>query len=191
APKDLTIRLAAMLHDIAKPETFSIDKKGKGHFYGHEKAGVEISERILKRLTYDNQTIAMVKKLVSHHMMVFSSPKDSTWKKVIGDIGTENMPLLFSLQRADILASAPPHDLDKVEKLKKRTEAIIKEGNPLYIKDLEVTGEDIMNTFHLKPGKHIGDILKHLLEKVLEKPEFNNKNKLLDIANDYIDKNSL
>ena len=190
-PKDLTLRLAAMLHDIAKPETFSIDKKGKGHFYGHEKVGVEISERILRRLTYDNQTIAMVKKLVSHHMMVFSSPKDSTWKKVMGDIGTENMPLLFSLQRADILASAPPHDLDKVEKLKKRTDIIIKEGNPLYIKDLKVTGEDIMNTFHLKPGKHIGDILNHLLEKVLENPELNNKNKLLDIAKDYIDNNNL
>ncbi|WP_426350932.1 CCA tRNA nucleotidyltransferase [Alloiococcus sp. CFN-8] len=191
APKNLTLRLAALLHDIAKPETFTIDKKGKGHFYGHEKAGVEVSERLLRRLTYDNETIAMVKKLVSHHMMVFSSPKDSTWKKVIGDIGRENMPLLFSLQKADILASAPPHDLDKVEKLKKRTEAIIKNGNPLYIKDLEVTGEDIMNTFLLKPGRHIGDILNYLLERVLEKPELNNKNKLLNIAKGYIDKNKL
>ena len=103
----LTVRLAALLHDIAKPVTFSLDEKGIGHFYTHEVKGKEMCEYILKRLRYDNDTIKKVSNLVFDHMSRYSNLKKSTIKKVINRVGKENLEDLFNLQEADIKGGAP------------------------------------------------------------------------------------
>lgn len=68
SPKILNVRLAALLHDIAKPKTFSIDENGNGHFYGHHIDSAIMAEEILKRLKFDNKTIESVVILVREHM---------------------------------------------------------------------------------------------------------------------------
>lgn len=182
---DLILRLSALLHDIAKPLTFTIDDKGTGHFYEHNVKGVEISEYILKRLRYDNLTIKKVSSLVFDHMSRYSNLKDSAVKRIITRVGIENLDDLFRLQIADIKGSAPPYDYSGIDYLKNRCEQILEQKQPLSVKDIALNGEDIMKLGY-KPGRLIGETLNYLLEKVLESPELNNKETLKEMAIDYI-----
>jgi tRNA nucleotidyltransferase (CCA-adding enzyme) len=177
SPKNLIVRLGALLHDIGKPDSFSIDEKGIGHFYGHEIIGTEISEVILKRMKFDNDTINKVMILVREHMSRFTKLKPSSLKKLMTRVGIENLESLFQLQTADIKASAPPFDFEPVEYVRKETERILNEKQPLSVKDLAITGSDLIQ-MGFKPGKRIGDILNNLLELVLENPKINNKDEL-------------
>jgi len=174
--------LAALFHDIAKPVTFSVDNKGIGHFYGHDKIGTEITEKVLKRLTYDNKSIDLVTKLVKDHMVMFNKPKDITIKKIINRVGKENMPLLFDLQRADLKSSAPPFDFTSIEYVEQKVNSILELKEPISLKDLKITGEDLIRELNLKPGKIIGEILNKLLEKVLKDPSLNDYHKLIILA---------
>ena len=182
---NLVLRLSALLHDIAKPLTFSIDAKGIGHFYSHNVKGVEVSEQLLKRLRFDNMTIKKVNALIFDHMSRYENLKDSSVKKIITRVGTDNLFELFDLQVADIKGSAPPFDYSGIEYLKNRCEQILEQKHPLTVKDLALKGEDIIKLGY-KPGKLIGDTLNYLLEKVLEAPELNTKAALEEIAIDFI-----
>lgn len=181
-PKDKNLRLAALFHDIAKPVTFSVDNKCIGHFYGHDKIGTEITEKVLKRLTFDNKTIDIVTRLVKDHMVMFNKPKDITIKKLINRVGKENMPLLFALQRADIKSSAPPFNFTPIEYVEQKVNTILEHKEPISLKDLNITGEDLIRELNLKPGKIIGEILNKLLEKVLKDPSLNDYDKLIILA---------
>lgn len=181
SPPDLIIRLAALLHDIGKPHCFSVDVKGKGHFYGHEFKSADIAEALLRRLKYDNNTIKRVKVLVLEHMHRYSKLKTSSMKKFINRVGIDNLNPLFELQTADIKGSAPPFDFSTVEYMRSETGKIISQKQPLTTKDLQLDGEDLI-ILGYKPGKKIGEILNYLLEEVLENPELNTKRKLIELV---------
>lgn len=181
-PPSLNVRVAGLLHDIAKPNCFTIDKEGIGHFYGHDKKGVIISRQILRRLKFDNQSINKISTLVKEHMNVLSKPTDVSVKRLINRVGVDLVPDLFALQRADALGSRFSEiRLGEIRKMEESALAILESKVPLSIKDLAINGEDIISEFSLKPGKEIGVMLKFLLDKVLEHPELNNKEKLLAI----------
>lgn len=180
-PQDLTLRLSALLHDVGKPKCFSVDKKGIGHFYGHNIVSAELSEKILKRLKFDNSTIKKIYILTKEHMSHFDKVKPLTVKRFINRVDKENIDSLFALIYADIKGHKPPYDFDKVDKLKSETYRILQENLPLCIKDLDITGYDLMEIGY-KKGKELGDILNKLLNKVLEDPTLNTKEKLLRIA---------
>jgi tRNA nucleotidyltransferase (CCA-adding enzyme) len=181
-PKDLIIRLSALLHDIAKPIVFTVDENNNGHFYKHHLEGEILTEEILKRLKFDNKTINTVKLLVRHHMDRYEFLRTSNIKKFINRVGVENLESLFILQVADIKGSAPPHDFSGIEKLKEDIQVILSEKQPLTIKDLKINGYDLME-LGFKPGKQMGDILDNLLEMVLENPNLNNKDSLVNVIN--------
>lgn len=181
----LALRLSALLHDIAKPLTFSIDEKGIGHFYDHNTKGVELSEYILRRLRFDNDTIKKVSGLVYDHMSRYDNLKNSTIKKVITRVGESNLEDLFNLQESDVKASAPPFDFSGIDYMRRKTAQIIEQKQPLSVKDLSLNGSDLIK-LGVQPGKLIGEVLQHLLEKVLETPELNNKELLTKMALDYI-----
>ncbi|MDD2401403.1 MAG: HD domain-containing protein [Clostridia bacterium] len=172
------IRLAALLHDVAKPVTFTLDKRGIGHFYGHHIEGQLISESILKRLKFDNETIEKVCILVREHMSRFSKFNEKSVKKFINRVGVTNLEDLYELQIADIKGSSPPHDFIKVMELRTRIERILNKKEPLTIKDLDINGYDLIDA-GIKPGAIMGRILNSLLDKVLENPELNKKEQLL------------
>jgi tRNA nucleotidyltransferase (CCA-adding enzyme) len=184
-PPELNLRLAALLHDIAKPECFTIDEKGIGHFYGHDKKGALLSEQILRRLKFDNQSISEISILIKEHMNVLEKPTDASIKRLINRVGKDLVRDLFVLQRADALGSFSSEiRLEEIDKVEEKTIAILESKVPLSIKELAVDGKDLIQKFSLKPGKEIGDMLKFLLDKVLENPELNSKEKLLAIIYD-------
>lgn len=182
-PQEVNLRVAGLLHDIAKPTCFSIDMEGIGHFYGHDKKGVIISEQILRRLKFDNESINEITILVGEHMNILSKPTDTSVKRLINRVGVDLINDLFVLQKADALGSRFPEiRLNQINRVEEKAIAILKSKVPLSIKDLEVNGKDLMREFSIKPGKDIGNKLKFLLEKVLENPELNTKEKLLAIV---------
>lgn len=177
---NLIVRLSALLHDIGKPDTFSIDDRGIGHFYHHHVEGEIIAEQILRRLKFDNETIKSVCILVREHMSRYSKLRCKSIKKFINRVGVKNLDNLFELQIADISGSKAPHDFSNVYEMKEKVEEILNQEQPLAIKDLTINGYDLMK-MGIKPGKKMGEILNYLLEQVLESPELNTKEQLLKI----------
>jgi tRNA nucleotidyltransferase (CCA-adding enzyme) len=175
----LAVRLAALLHDVAKPDTFSVDEDGEGHFYGHNKLGAEMAAEILRRLKFDKDTIQRVVILVREHMFTYGpGVTDQGIRRLIGRVGKDNIADLFDLRRADILASGGlvdpwlDHTWDRVMKA-------IRGKEPTGAKDLAVSGRDVMELTGWTPGPRVGRVLESLLEAVLHNPSLNNREKLL------------
>lgn len=179
-PSKLNIRLAALLHDIGKPDTFTLDDQGIGHFYKHSLKSEKLAENFLKRLKFDNKLIKNVTTLVREHMSIFLKVTDKGVKRLINRVGRENIDDLFSLQMADIKGTKPPYDMDLILNVKKCAERIINKKEPLNVKDLKINGNDLIE-LGIKPGKEIGKILNNLLQKVLENPELNTKENLISL----------
>ncbi|MDF2880293.1 MAG: hypothetical protein K0R54_850 [Clostridiaceae bacterium] len=184
-PAELAVRLAALLHDIGKVQCFTLDDKGQGHFYGHEKVSGDISKEILKRLKFDNITVETVSHLIYEHMRTCDIGRSLSIKKFINNVGVENLNNLFSLQIADRKSSAKEYSgFQDILELKEKCETIINKKIPLSLKDLNVNGEDLIK-IGIPRGKRIGDVLNKLLELVLIDPQLNKKEMLIDIAKKY------
>ena len=184
---DLILRLAALFHDIGKPETFVLDARGVGRFFNHSVVGAEIAEDIMKRLKYDSKSIEQVAILVKEHMSRYENLSDKAMKRFINRVGQDNINRLFKLQVADIEAIAEEDEIDVrgIIKLKGEVERIINEKQPLTVKDLEIDGYDLME-LGVPEGKLIGTILNELLETVLEDPDTNKKDTLIKIAREKL-----
>ena len=177
---DKTLRLTMLLHDIGKPQTFSIDESGITHNHGHALVGEDMSVEILKRLKFDNDTIYKVRKLVRYHDQRIE-PNAKSVRRSINHIGEDIFPLLFQVQYADIMAQSDymrEEKLKTLEELKAIYEQILEKKECFSLKDLAVSGNDLIE-MGMKPGKEIGEALQKLLEIVLENPELNNKEYLL------------
>lgn len=184
APR-LNLRLSALLHDVGKPFCFSIDKKGIGHFYGHNVKSSQIAERLLKSLKFDNHTIKTVCILIKEHMSSFNKMEEKALKKMIVRIGIENLRDYFDLLDADMLAHKPPHDLQRIEKLKDSIMAIVNKKDPLTVRDLDINGEDLMKIGY-SAGRELGRTLDYLLDIVLSNPKMNTKPQLLKLAEEAL-----
>lgn len=178
---DLVLRLAALFHDIGKPRTFTIGQDGIGHFYGHNVKGKDLTEKIMKRLKYDNKTIEKVSILVKEHMCKYNNISDKGIKRLINRLGKDNIGRLFKLQIADRQASVAGNNIGDILQLKNRVEEILNESQPLSVKDLDINGYDLME-LGIKEGREIGLILESLLERVLEDPKINKRDLLREIV---------
>ena len=164
-----------------------------GSFYvfpGHCIEGSIMTKKILSNLKFDNNTINIVSKLIEHHLVlnVNVMPTRYDVKKLLNSVGKDNIFLLFELQKADINSLNNPEPfLKKVDYTKNLVNDIIKNNEPLTIKDLNITGQDLMKLLGLNPGKIIGETLNYLLEKTLENPNINSQDMLLKLAKDFID----
>lgn len=179
----MIVCVAMLLHDIGKPDTMTIDEKGIGHFYGHPEAGERMAARILKRLTFDNETIGMVKRLVRWHDYRYGGSVKAM-RRTLAKIGRDIMPMLFLVQLSDILAQNPvtfPEKLGQVQHAVSLWRQVLDSGAALEIKDLQINGRDLIER-GVRPGPEIGRLLKEALEYVLEQPERNRKEELLEFA---------
>ncbi|MGL5646942.1 MAG: CCA tRNA nucleotidyltransferase [Clostridium sp.] len=174
----LELRLSALFHDIGKPQCFTIDEKHEGHFYNHDKVGTEITEQLLRELKFDNKTIDIVCKLVANHMNKSHRQTPKAMRKLVNNVGIDNMQLLFSLMEADIIASMPPYNFKPLDNMKIIFHEITKEEPCLKITDLKINGNDLMAKGYV--GKEIGDKLKELHELVLENGAEFNKREILE-----------
>ena len=180
--RQIHLRLTMLLHDICKPETKSTDKDGIDHFYNHGELSAKKAGEILKRMRYDNRTIDMVWKLIKFHDAEISGKKSI--RKLLNKIGEETLRDLIKVKEADILAQNANYYQErhiKLEQIKVELDEIIHERNCYSIGDLEINGSDLMN-IGFKPDKSIGDTLNWLLEIVIEKPELNEKEKLVNLV---------
>jgi tRNA nucleotidyltransferase (CCA-adding enzyme) len=180
APRELVVRLAALFHDLSKPECRELTKDGST-FYGHDKKGSRAAKRILHRLRYSNEIIEQVTLLVDKHMFT-TGVTDKGVRRLIRKMGTELVFSLLDLRRADVVAQGKGGETRDVDELEEKIKLEIERKPPFGVKDLEVDGNDIMERFNLSPSPLVGQILNHLLEMVLDDPDLNKKEVLLKEA---------
>lgn len=180
ADEDLIVRLAVLFHDIGKPKSFSMDKKGNGHFYGHAKLSEEKTRGILNRLKVDNNTKNQVLTLVKYHDLDLQ-PTEKYVKRLCYKLGSiEMVKKLLLVQRADNFGQAPlhPERLLKFDEIDKIIQKLEGDNLSFSLKDLTVRGEDLMSLG--LSGKEIGEGLKFLLSAVLNNEVENEKEPLLN-----------
>jgi tRNA nucleotidyltransferase (CCA-adding enzyme) len=204
-----SVKLPALFHDIAKPRT----KKG-GHFYRHDVLGSEMTQKIMKRLKFSNKEIERVSTLVRWHMFYFPYDEedfkkgkrreevefhkrrqvgkwsDAAIRRFVRNVGGEEaVDELVKLRIAD--ATANPKgcfDPTEIEALQLRISEVKMKDMILKISDLNVTGSDL-KLLGIPEGPRMGEILRDLLEKVIEDPALNDKETLLKfVKNMYIKK---
>jgi len=177
--KKLEVRLAALLHDIAKPQT----KRGEGEyatFYNHDHVGARVAEKILTRLRFSKDIIVKVKLLIDNHMFYYNPDEvgASSVRKLVQKVGLENMKDLIDLRIADRLGSgvpkAKPYKLRHLEYMIEKVS-----HDAVSVKMLKINGNDLMKELNLKPGPKIGAVLDVLLAEVIEDTEKNKKDILL------------
>ena len=185
---NLNLRLAALFHDIGKINTITALPNGHHYFPGHSEEGAKMVMGVLKRLKFDNLTIESISALIKHHLVLNVSymPTDGEIKRLINNVGKENIFILFDLQRADINALWDPVPfLKKVDFMESRTKFILANNEPLTLKDLAIDGKTLITELKILPGKEVGVILHKLLEDVLDNKDLNNKNHLINLAKKY------
>ncbi|MFZ5813863.1 MAG: CCA tRNA nucleotidyltransferase [Bacillota bacterium] len=180
---ELHLRLAALLHDVAKPRCLSVDEAGNRHFYRHESVGAEMAGALLERLRFDSETRQRVVHLVRYHMDLHldGEASDSALRRMIRRIGLEQMHDLIQLRRADRLASGMRQgDLSpETVQILQQMQRIIAEDAALKVTDLAVDGHDVMAAFGRGPGPYVGEVLEQLLDEVTEEPSRNDREWLL------------
>ena len=182
APEKI-LRLTMLLHDIGKPATKTTDEQGQDHFYRHQEVGAEMAATILRRLKYDNDTIAAVKRFVRYHDERPDTNERAVRRAVVR-MGVSCFPDIFQIKRADMLAQSDYMRREKLEKIdgfEKIYYEILAKNQCVQKKDLAVTGRDIL-ALGVPQGSQVGDLLEVLFQTVVENPEKNQKEILLPMA---------
>ena len=177
-PGELTVRWAALLHDIGKVSTFTRDETGRGHFYGHASAGAELAEQVLLRLKAPTRLRHQVVELIGAHMTRLQ-PEKKLLRRQLSRLGWEQLERELELQQADMSSkgTAEPGDLEIFPEIRRMLEEIRREDSCLKVTDLAVNGEDLMALGY--QGRQIGERLHWLLEQVLEETLPNDRQALL------------
>lgn len=182
---DRILRFTMLLHDIAKPQTKTIDEEGITHNKGHAGLGSDMSKEILRRLKSDNELINAVRVLVKYHDWRFEPDKRSV-RRAASEIGVDLFPLLLEVQEADLSGQSDYKKVEKAERLRAIREIydnILEENQALSIKDLAINGRDIIG-LGFEAGPKLGGVLEDLLNIVLDSPEKNTREVLLGIVKD-------
>ncbi len=183
-PAKRELRLAVLFHDIGKPPSMTVDENGQTHFYGHQQLGAEMTGKILKRLRFDNETLHKTVRLVEYHDHGNGGNIDKRFlRRTMNKIGEELFPLLIEVKKADVLAQSEYQREEKLALLEKWQQLyaeITGEKQCVSLKTLAVTGADLI-AHGMKPGKELGETLHFLLEHVLDEPQDNQKEILLEM----------
>jgi len=185
--KDPMLRLAALLHDIGKVQTFMTDDKGIGHFYGHEETGARLAESILKRLKLDRQTIEDTVKLIKYHG-IYIEENERSVKRALGRLSPETFFQLIKLKRADSMAQNSAHDiLEHCNEIEEIGVSIIERGECFSKHNLAINGNDLIR-LGMRQGREIGRLLDKMLSMVIDGQLANDKKALEEYAEYIISK---
>ena len=175
---DPVVRLATMMHDIGKAATYKKLPNGVITFYNHEMVGTKIASNIADRLRFSNKEKQKFLNLIRwHQFTVDERQTDSAIRRFIRNVGKENIPDMLALRVADRLGGGARETSWRLEEFKRRLVQVQKE--PFSIRDLKISGEDVMETLSLEPGPRVGEVLQSLFEEVESKKLKNTKSGLL------------
>lgn len=177
-PPQLPLRLAMLLHDIGKPDTFSLGEDGQGHFYGHPRRSVELAEGILLRLRAPKKLREQVLTLVRYHdAQIEEDP--ARLRRWLHKLGPEGFFALLAIQRGDAAGQAPAYctRIERADRLESQARALLAQTPCLTLADLAVNGHDLLQLGYRGPA--LGRALQRLLEEVLAGRLANEKAALL------------
>lgn len=184
-PGDLTLRWAALLHDVGKVPAFTTDETGRGHFYGHAQLSASMADVLLRRLKAPTALREQVVRLIDLHMTKLPAEK-KTVHRWLSRLGKETLEQLLTLQQADTSSKGicKDEELAHFPALHRLLEEILQEASCLSVKDLAIDGHDLMALGLSGPA--LGQILNALLEQVLDEQLPNEKSALLQAARQKI-----
>jgi len=173
------LRCAALLHDVGKPSTFTLDETGVGHFYGHAKAGVTLAGAMLRRLRFPNEFRDRTLRLIAWHDRDIPRT-DKGVRRALRALGKEDLRLLLALKRADNLAQAPAYRgrQEEIRKGEEILDRLLAEDACFSLKQLAVKGRDLMALGLAGPS--VGRALEELLRAVVDGDVPNDREVLLD-----------
>lgn len=188
APADnVTVRLAAVLHDIGKATAVQNDEDGGVSFHRHEQDSEEMCHSIMRRLKFSKEEEKNVCHLVAQHMFNYTPEwSDGAVRRFISRVGPQQLPDLFDLRIADqygMHGTRPRHD--SLTPLRDRVQSVLEQENALSIKDLAVDGHMLAQEAGIPRGPDMGVVLEHLLDTVMDDPSMNTKEKLLALARSF------
>ncbi|SHI47026.1 CCA tRNA nucleotidyltransferase [Parasporobacterium paucivorans] len=180
------LRWAALLHDVGKPDARIEDQDGRDHYYNHGKTGSEMAHQILRDLKFDKKTINIVTRLVKFHDYK-TEMNEQNIRRAIAKIGPDIFPLYIELSYADLAAKsrfAIEKSFGYLKYLKETYEKIVERQDPLSMKDLKISGKDLLEMGFSK-GETIGRVLNELLDRVLGDPSLNERDILLEYVRNH------
>ena len=180
---DLVVRLAVFFHDFGKPHSYQDGEDGIRHFKGHGKVSADMTDYIMKRLRFDNETRNNVVELVYYHDATFEVGKKYV-KRWLNKIGEKQFRRLLQVKKADNKAQNLELSADRIEELEEielLIDEVLKEDECFSLKDLAVNGKDLIGVGY-KSGKELGNTLNKLLQLVIDGDCPNEKEKLLQEA---------
>ena len=180
---DLVVRLAVFFHDFGKPHSYQDGEDGIRHFKGHGKVSADMTDSIMKRLRFDNETRNNVVELVYYHDATFEVGKKYV-KRWLNKIGEKQFRRLLQVKKADNKAQNLELSSDRIKELSEiesLIDEVLQEDECFSLKDLAVNGKDLIGVGY-KAGKELGNTLNKLLQLVIDGDCPNEKEKLLQEA---------
>ncbi len=175
AKPSLRLRLAALFHDIRKPQHRRVSDEGdRATFYGHEIGGARTARAIMRRLRFSNDLTRDVSTLVERHMFT-TGVSDKGLRRLVKKVGVGLIWDLLDLRRADVVGQGMGGHTEDVDQFEAEIKAELAKQPPFGLHDLAIHGGDIMRMFSIPPGPIVGNILNHLLDRVLDEPGDNTR----------------
>lgn len=182
---DPVTRLATLIHDIGKPQTYKRQTTGTITFYNHEVVSTKIAERIADRLRFSNKQRDKLITLVRYHQFsVDERQTDSAIRRFIRNVGQENIPDMLALRVADRLGGGARETSWRLEEFKRRLLEV--QNEPFAIKDLKINGRDVMKILKISSGPKVGEVLNTIFNEVVEKKLANERKPLLKRVKEFI-----
>lgn len=173
------VRLAALLHDIGKPDTVKIEPDGNVTFYNHDVVGGRLALQVANRLRLSKKQTDKLFKLVRWHLFTVDEKQtDAAIRRFIKKVGLENIEDMMALRIGDRLGGGTQRAVSwRMEKFEERIHQVLQK--PFTVTDLQISGQDVMETLQIKPGPKVGEILNKLFQEVLEDDSKNTREYLL------------
>lgn len=175
---DPVVRFATLIHDIGKPQTYKKLENGTITFYNHEIISTKIAIRIADRLRFSNKQKEKLIKLVRYHQFtVDENQTDSAIRRFLRKVGLENVNDMLDLRTGDRLGGGAAETSWRLEEFKNRLVEVQKQ--PFSVRDLKITGNDVMKELGIKPGPKVGEVLNKIFKDVEDKKIDNDRKSLL------------
>lgn len=184
AVPELSVRFAMLFHDLGKPDCFSVDTQGHGHFKGHGERSRLLAERIMRRLEFPAALFEEISWLVFYHDREIPEDRPGL-KRLLDALGAEDLRKLIQCETADARAKKADNETADVQRLRAASTAlreILDTGECYNIRQLAITPRELMERRLVSSEQEAEQLMNALFDIVLDKPAFNNKLMLIDMA---------